>query len=145
MDALQRLLITDACRETVLRAAAAADAGDAAVLAALFTPDAVLQRPNAEPIQGRDAIRESYAKRPPQRLTRHLVTQTLVDIEGPDQARATSAVLLWSGNLDDDSGPQGRPADARQVVGEFHDLLLCTAEGWRIHQRRATFVLYLGA
>jgi ketosteroid isomerase-like protein len=145
MDGLQRLLIVEACRDTVLRAAAAADANDVAALVLLFTADAVLQRPNAEPVRGREAIRESYARRPPERLTRHLVTQTLVDIDSADQARASSSVLLWSGNGKDDSGPYGRPADARQVIGEFHDLMLRTADGWRIQQRRASFILFLGA
>ena len=57
MDALQRLLIIEACRDLVLRAAAQADTGDATALAALFTEDAVLARPNAEPLLGRAAIR----------------------------------------------------------------------------------------
>jgi len=55
LDSLQRLLIVEACRETILRAAAAADANDASAFAALFAANAVLERPNAEAIHGRRA------------------------------------------------------------------------------------------
>src|SRR4051794_7574812 len=101
MDALQRLLIVEACRDLVLRAAAQADAGDAAALAALFTEGAVLARPNAEPLQGRAAIRASYAQRPAERITRHLVTNTVVVVESPGASRALSSVLLWAGSSAD--------------------------------------------
>jgi uncharacterized protein (TIGR02246 family) len=143
-DDTQQLLIEQACRRTLVRAAAAADAGDAAALAELFTSDAQLQRPGASPLHGRAAIEAAYAQRPAQRLTRHLLTNMQVEIQTPDLARATSLVLLWSGNRDDPPGPHGRPADARQVVGEFHDLLQRTPEGWRIRQRLAHFILHAG-
>lgn len=142
MDELQRLAIAAACRETILRAAAGADAGDADAVAASFVLDAVLERPDTPPIHGRDAIRRSYASRSPDRLTRHLVTNTLVEVAGVCEAHATSLVLLWSGSTNDMPGPHGRPADTRQVIGEFHDVFKLTSEGWRIAYRKALFVLY---
>ncbi len=145
MNELERMLVAEACREIILRASAATDANDAAAFAGFFTDAAVLERPNAAPISGREAIREAYAKRSPERLTRHLVTNILVEVQGPDAARTTSLVLLWSGNSKDTIGPQGRPADARQVVGEFHDELTRGPDGWRIARRKALFVLFHGS
>lgn len=142
---IQTLLIEHDCRQLLLRAAAAADASDAPALAALFSPDATLVRPGRPPIHGRSAIQASYAQRPAERLTRHLLTNILVEVTGPDRARATSAVLLWSGHRDDPPGPHGRPADAQQVLGQFDDLLLRTPEGWRIHERHASFIFCTGA
>jgi ketosteroid isomerase-like protein len=142
MDTPHRQSIVAACQETILRVAAAADAGDASALAALFTVDAVLERPNAAPIHGSEAIRQVYASRSPERLTRHLVTNTLVDVIAPGESHATSLVLLWSGSMKDTAGPQGRPAVGRQMVGEFRDVLLATNEGWRIARRQALFVLH---
>lgn len=136
--------IEQACRELVLQAARHVDAGDAAGLARLFAPDGVLVRPNAQPLQGRDAIEAAYAQRPADRITRHLVTNTLVEIESPASARASSYVLLWTGSTSDPSGPQGRRAHARQLVGEFQDRFELTAEGWRIRRREASFVLHAG-
>jgi hypothetical protein len=142
---LQLLLIEQACRELVLRAAALADAAQPAALAALFTEGGSLVRPGAEPLVGRAAIERSYAQRAPERITRHLVTNTLVEVVSDVQACATSTVLLWSGSTDDAAGPQGRPANPRQVVGAFADRFALTPEGWRIERRDASFVLHSGA
>jgi uncharacterized protein (TIGR02246 family) len=144
MDELQRLLIESACRTLVLRAAACADANEPARLAAWFTDDATLVRPNAQPLQGRQAIQQAYAQRPAGRITRHLVTHTLVEVESAAVAHAHSCVLLWAGSLADEPGPQGRPAQPRQVLGEFDDRCVLTPAGWRIARRDARFVLHTG-
>ncbi|MDD0837740.1 nuclear transport factor 2 family protein [Curvibacter sp. HBC61] len=141
-DAWHPLLIEQACRRTLFQAAAAVDAGDAQALAAWFTVDAQLQRPGAAPLIGRAAIEAAYASRPAHRLTRHLLTNVLIEPEGSDFAHAISTVLLWRGNLDDAAGPEGRPAEARQLLGEFNDLLVPTPDGWRIHRRHAHFILH---
>ena len=144
MDHLQRLLIDQACRELVLRAALHADANAPAPLAGLFTEDAVLARPNAEPLHGRTAIQKAYEQRPADRLTRHLVTNIVVDIESATQARAISYVLLWAGTGTDTPGALGRPAHRCQV-GEFDDRFALTPDGWRIARREARFVLHNGS
>lgn len=143
MDAIAKLLIERNCRDLVLRAAACADGHDPAGLALLFAPDAVLVRPNESPITGRDAIRQAYERRPRERITRHLVTNTLVEVESPSRARACSYVLLWTGSALDESGPHGRLADERKLVGEFDDVFLLTQDGqWLIQRREARFVLH---
>ncbi len=140
---IERLLAQQACRDLVLRAAACADAGDAQALSQLFAEDAVLVRPNAQPLQGRAAILGAYAQRPADRITRHLVTNTLVELGEPGRAQARSYVLLWSGAEGDPAGPAGRPAQARQMVGEFDDEFSCDAESrWQIARREARFVLH---
>lgn len=144
MDDLQILLIENACRRLVLQAAAHADAHEPERLAELFTPDGVLTRPNAEPLQGRDAIRDAYRQRPAQRITRHLVTNTRVEVRSPTEASASSYVLLWAGESGPARGPFGHPAQPRQLVGEFDDRFILTPEGWRIAQRIARFVLHCG-
>jgi len=142
LDAQQLLLIEHACSKLVLRAAALADAGQAAQLAALFTPDGVLVRPSGDALEGRQAIEASYSQRPAGRLTRHLVTNILVEVDSPSQARALSSVLLWSANTDDEPDRFGRPTRAPQVVGEFQDSFALTDEGWRIAHRDARFLMH---
>lgn len=142
MDAAERQAIQHACTELVLRAAARADAGDVAGLAQLFAPQGMLSRPNAQPLEGRDAIEAAYAQRPPTRITRHLITNTLVNVESPTQARALSYVLLWAGSADDAAGPHGRPVHGRPMVGEFEDVFSLEPQGWRILRREARFVLH---
>jgi len=141
MDALQRLLIQEACRELVLRAAERADAHDPTGLAALFLPDGVLRRPGGGALVGRAAIEQAYAQRPSTRITRHLVTNTLVEVASATEASARSRVMLWAGSTDDADGPQGRPLRGPQLVGEFADRFTLSAEGWRFASRDASFVL----
>lgn len=141
--AVDRMLAQQACRDLVLRAAAGADTGDADALAMLFTEDAVLVRPGAQPLHGREAIRAAYAQRPAGRITRHLVANSLVELDASGQAHARSYVLLWTGAAGDPDGPAGRPAQARQMVGEFDDRFLCLPDGqWLIQHREARFVLH---
>ena len=143
MEPLQRLLIEAACRDMVLRSVACVDGHDAAGLAALFTPDGVLQRPNGAPLAGRPAIEQAYSQRPRERLTRHLVTNLRVEVESATRARAHSLVLLWAGSSVDPEGPRGRPARDGQVVGAFDDQFVRTDEGWQLERRVASFVLHL--
>ncbi|WP_157268648.1 nuclear transport factor 2 family protein [Azohydromonas aeria] len=137
---VERLLAEQACRDLVARAAQATDSQRHEDFAALFTPDGVLTRPGGEPLRGREAIVASYRMRPAARITRHLVTGGVIELESPTRARGLSVVLLWSGDAADAEGPFGRPAQ-RQALGEFEDEFALTAEGWRIARREARFVL----
>lgn len=140
---IDRLLARQACLDLVLRAAAFADAGDAQALAQLFAEDGQLQRPGGEVLGGRTAIAAAYSRRPAGRMTRHLVTNTLVELQGPDRASARSHVLLWSCDEADAITPHGRPAQPRQLVGEFDDTFGRGPEGrWLITRRVARFVMY---
>lgn len=145
METIEHMLMAHACQQVVLRTAACADANDADQLSALFTEQAVLVRPGAEPLHGREAIRQAYAQRPAERITRHLVSNLLVDVAADRRVRVRSSVLLWSGSRADADGPFGRPAHARHLVGEFDDMLTCNVSGtWLIERREARFALHRG-
>ncbi|MDY6949237.1 MAG: alpha/beta fold hydrolase [Pseudomonadota bacterium] len=141
---LERHIAESACRDVVRRAALKLDANDLDGFAALFTRDAVVMRPGKEPLRGVEALIESYRSRPATHMTRHLIAGSIVDMRGPDEARAISNVLLWTAAPEDVSGPFGRRAQSRQVIGEFEDTLrLCSDGLWRIAQRQARFVLHV--
>lgn len=134
-----------ACRDLVLRAVACVDAKDYQGFVELFAPSGQLLRPNAPVLHGREAILAFYRTRPIDRITRHLVTNTLVQLsEDETQARATSYVLLWAGVSGDTPGPVGRPAHNQQILGEFEDLLVWSVDGWRFLRREVKFVLSTG-
>ena len=138
-----QMLTRQDCLELVLRAAAHADAGDAQALAQLFAEDAQLQRPSGAALQGRAAIEAAYAQRPAGRITRHLVTNTLFDLSDENQPFARSQVLLWSCDEASEASAHGRPAHARQLVGEFDDRFARGPDGrWLIQRREARFVMY---
>lgn len=141
MTPLDRWTVEQACRDLVQQAVACTDAQDHDGFAALFTPDAVLVRPNGAALSGRAAIVASYRERPANRLTRHLLCGTLFTACSSETATATTQVLLWSGDLNDPVGPFGRPSP-RQVLGAFDDRFVRTPDGWRIAHRVASFALY---
>ena len=93
-------------------------------LAALYTEDGLMARPTAPdaPIHGREAILAAFRSRPA-RTTRHICSNVVIDVEGPELARGFSAMLLFTGS--------GAP-----LVGSFHDLFRLTHEGWRFAERR---------
>lgn len=142
---LRRALAIVGCCDTIARAARLADLQKHDAFVALFTEDAQLQRPGGEWLYGREAIRAAYGERPAQRLTRHLVAGTVVDLHAGNEATALSTVLLWSGRLTDAEGPFGRRAHGPQRIGEFDDRLRRGDDGvWRIARRQARFVLHTG-
>ena len=140
--ALERLLVQQACQDTVIATARAVDAQDHAALAQLFTPDGILVRPDGQEAQGRAAIEAAYAARDPDRMTLHLLTNFRVEPLGHGAARASCAVLLRTSRHSAEGGPRGRPADAAQLLGEFQDELVLTPEGWRIRRREARFLMH---
>lgn len=143
---LDTLLAQQACRDLVLAAADAVDGGHFTALAALFDTEGVLVRPDRVELRGRDAIVAAYSSRDPDRLTRHLVSNQRVSVDlAAGTARSTCAVLLWSGKHSDTNTARGRPADPVQQMGEIHDLLTKTPEGWRIRRREAWFTLFLAS
>ena len=139
---VERWSAEQACRDLVIRGAALIDACDYEAFAALFLDDGELVRPGAASVRGRAAIVTAYRARPPDRMTRHLISNSLVTLTGPNEARAQSHVLLWSSSSNHAVGAFGRVADPRQVIGELDDRLAQTAEGWRIARREARFVLF---
>jgi hypothetical protein len=85
-----------------------------------------MTRPTAPstPIVGRDAILAAFEARAA-RITRHVCSNVVIDVESPTQARGHSAMLLFSG-------------DGRPTVGSFDDPFILTADGWRFAERRGS-------
>lgn len=138
---LDHLVVQQACRDVVVAAARAVDEQDYGALAALFTEDAVLTRPDGTRLAGRSAIHAAYAARDPQRLTRHLLSNHEVLMGEGGEAHSRCSVLLWTGRHSDAPNPRGRPADAPQQLGYMRDWLRQTPQGWRIARREAGFDL----
>lgn len=141
-DSSKRWLIDAACRDTLNRVSHLADRRDFEAMAALFCEDAELTRPSGERLLGRAAIVAAYRAGPPQRLTRHLLCGTVLDVVSERQVSACTQVLLFAGSTADEASVQGRPAHGPALVGEFEDVLVLQADGhWRIARRTARFVL----
>ncbi len=129
MTPLDRLLAEHDIARLVTRFALLNDQADWDAVAAMFTADGRFIRPaGGEPVVGREAIRASFASRPP-RVSRHLITNILVDIGSADEATSQCAMLLYT-------APAGETSAASPaLVGGFRDKLIRTADGWRFTER----------
>lgn len=95
-------------------------------VAALYAEGGVMIRPTAPdaPVHGREAILAAFKSRPA-RTTRHVCSNVVITVEGPDTATGVSAMLLFTGAT-------------VPLVGSFHDKFVRTAEGWRFGERRGS-------
>ena len=131
----ERRAIEADCERLIRRYVNLNDAQDWEAVANLYTEDARFARPSkpGEFIEGRAAILESFLARPA-RAQRHVIANTVVEVEGPASARAFSVIVLYMSDAAEDGGlPAMDPKSP--LVGTFTDRLVRTPEGWRFAER----------
>jgi hypothetical protein len=95
-------------------------------MAGLFTPEGTFERGDLR-VEGRAAIERMTASRPPGMVTRHLLTTSVVEAVGEDEAEAQHYCLVYVSGA-------GQNAD-RPIVREYRDRYRLTAAGWQIASR----------
>ena len=142
---LEVLVIERACERLINEFFEAIDLRNEAQLDNLFTEDATYARP-IEPdtvVSGRDTIRKLFEARPAGRITRHTCSNVRITVESAQRAVGVHRVTLFMGPDQPPAHPQfGYKADARQLVGEFDDVFVKTAQGWRFQTRRGRVILH---
>ena len=111
------------------------DAQDWPAVAALYAEDARFARPSSpgEFVEGREAILASFLARPA-RAQRHVIANTVVEVEDADHASAFSVIILYMGDVAEGGGlPVQDPKSP--LIGTFTDRLVRTGEGWRFAER----------
>ena len=142
---LETLVIERACERLINEFFEAIDLRNEAHLDNLFTEDATYARPIAPDtiISGRETIRKSFEARPGGRVTRHTCSNVRITVESAERATGVHRVVLITGPDQPPPDPQfGYKADARQLVGEFADVFVKTAAGWRFESRRGRVILH---
>ena len=131
----ERRAIEADCERLIRRYVNLNDAQDWEAVANLYTEDARFARPSkpGEFIEGRGAILKSFFARPA-RAQRHVIANTVVEVESPTEARAFSVIVLYMGDATDDGGLPVMDAKS-PLVGTFTDRLVRTPEGWRFEER----------
>jgi hypothetical protein len=138
-----KVALEHACARVILALARFTDNGDYAAALALFCDDATMDR-DGEVFSGITALRQAYAQRPANRITRHVVSNIVVQLDGTDRARATSYVTVYRHVVDPDHPePPYRKAGA-DVLGQYQDALVHTATGWRLASRTTRTIFQLG-
>jgi len=138
----ERRAIESDCRNLAIRSFVLIDTREWETLANLYAEDAEFTRPTApdQPILGRPAILAQYQARPASKITRHFVTNALIDVQGGDKAKGLLYVLLITGTADSEAPTFPITADPVQLVGEFRDDYVLTDSGWRIAKRAGNMV-----
>jgi hypothetical protein len=139
---IETIMIERACERLVLAFAHFSDHLEYESLAALFTSDGIMQRPNGDLLNGRDAILNAYRARPAGRITRHVCSNIRITVESSDRARGLTYAVLYSGSSTGPANGHFGFKVEQQLVGEFEDEFVLTADGWRIAVRRARFVMH---
>ncbi|MFD3377494.1 MULTISPECIES: YybH family protein [unclassified Streptomyces] len=108
----------------------AQDAGRTDDVVALYTPDAVLELPGMDPVQGHDALRAAFKGWVPTQPQLHLVTNTVVTSAADDEATASSDVVFLQ---------RGESGWTVQVVGHYDDALRRVDGAWLLRHRATTY------
>jgi uncharacterized protein (TIGR02246 family) len=124
------LAAREAIRDLVVAYAHAADRGRFDELLALFTPDGTIEMDDGRTFAGRDAIREfltgsaaSLGEATGGRYVRHHVSSHRVLLDSADRAHGFAYFLVVT-----ERGPDH--------WGRYHDVCVCTGDGWRFARRR---------
>ena len=142
-DTTTRLHAERACERLVYEYARFVDGGEASRIADLFTHDGVWTGANGGSMEGQDAIRAAFTGRQAltRRLSRHVMTNVLVDVNSEDNASGIAYLINYRHD-DPDGGVAEKPGPARhpKFVGDYH-LQFRRVEGqWRIATLRFDLV-----
>jgi hypothetical protein len=141
---LEVLAIERACERLIYEFFEAIDTRNDRHLANLFIADCTYARP-IEPntiISGIENVVKAFEARPAGRVTRHICSNLRITVESAARARGNHRVVLITGPTEPPAHPQfGFKADARQLIGEFDDEFVKTADGWRFASRRGRVIL----
>jgi ketosteroid isomerase-like protein len=134
--------IERACARLVHDYARAADFGDSAAAAALFAEDGVLEMPGGRRFAGRDAIRKRLEEQPAAQVSRHVISNLIVDAVDESRARGFCYLTLYRGTRSAAGGPL--PSAAPFVIGHYEDEFVRDGGDWRFAARRLTFTFRRG-
>lgn len=144
MNDPDRQAIELACEKLIKQFVVFNDLGELDKLAELFTEDGSFARPldPDNPISGRAEILAMMKARPP-RLSRHFMSNILVDVKSADEASAISYVVFLT--TTDVDAPRPVACEPTMYMGEYRDTFVRTSAGWRIKSRRGSMTMTLNA
>jgi hypothetical protein len=135
-------MIEQACSKLISQFAVFNDAGRHEDLVNLFIEDGRYARPTDPEnyVTGKTAILAAFKARPADKLTRHLITNVVVDVSSPITAQGICYVTLYTGSTAVPAEKFGFVANAKQLIGEYLDEFVLTEEGWKFSQRSGKLI-----
>ena len=136
MDVSERVLIERECERLVTLYCHYVDHGEAERIAELFAKDGVWRSPQVT-MNGKEELRRGFRARQQnqRRMSRHVCNNLLIDVIDADNA--TGCVYLTLYRHDGKEGRALSPLPGPEMVGEYRDRFVRTADGWRFADREA--------
>jgi uncharacterized protein (TIGR02246 family) len=137
MDPLTAMRVQLGCTDLIARYALAVNRWDLDAFIALWTPDAVWQRPGNPPLEGQAAIRAFMADQPTVRVMRHIIGANVVTPVDEHTARSWSQTTMYTA-----AGTTTIPAPVEHpdMIVEYVDEISISGEQFRFARREATVV-----
>ena len=137
LDPIEKLLIEQECRDLTARYADACNRWNLDDFIAVFTEDAVWQRPEKPPMNGHGEIRAFMETVPTDRVMRHINGHALItaDSESTAHGISTTTVYTTRGTRDIPA-----PIEGVEMIVEYRDQFEKTPAGWLIARRDTTVV-----
>ena len=139
----QRLMAEQACARLINAFAILNDAGRFEEMVQLFTEDGRFARPT-DPTnftEGRENILTAFNARPKDRVSRHLITNILIDIQSDTTAKGIAYATLFTASPDNKAPKIGLQVNPTQFIGEFFVDFKLTDEGWKIATQTGNITL----
>ena len=128
MNSLTRIEAERACERLVMRYALAVNSWNVDAFVALFTPDAVWQRPKVPALNGHAEIRAFMEGQPSERTLRH---------EGGEAASAVSQTTVYDTPV---RGDYPVPLRGVDMIVEYRDRIVRVGGEWLFSRRDTTVV-----
>jgi len=134
MTEIEKQSIERACEQLQYAYARFIDFRDYEGFTGLFTPDGVLD--TGLELKGREAIFSSCQKRSSGLRSRHVITNSFIDVPGKDLARGICYLSLYRLDNKESPGAGPLPMPGPAAIGHYQDSFKRTDDGWKIAHRK---------
>lgn len=122
------------------------DANEHEAMVELFTENGSFARPSDPDVYtiGREDILVAFKARPQGRVTRHLLSNILIDVKDASNAKGRCNVLLYTASSDNKAPVFGLQADPSQLLGEFDADFKKVDGSWEIARLSGEIIMTIG-
>lgn len=132
---LERMDIERACTRLIHYYAQALDAGDYELAAGCYTADGT-RAIGTRVAKGREQILAAMRGMGTGRVSVHVISNILIEVQNAKRALGTSVLLLWR-KPGERLGPAAMLGTAPSLIARNHDEFVLAQDGWKFQSRRS--------
>jgi SnoaL-like domain len=135
METNQELLNKYLIERQLLQIAWFTDHGPHLSIVDFYTEDGSFDR-DGEIVKGRESLKLLYEKRPVSLLTRHVISNFMIDFQSSTQASSVSYASVYRFRNNDGTAPiPPVPTSGPESVSEYHDQWVLELNQWKLQSR----------